>query len=118
VRYMLLHHIDEESAGPEVAQAFAEGALAAWLEAMTGSGVLLHGRRLQPSRNGATVRRGDDGELLISDGPFAETKEQVVGYDVIECADLNQALEVAAGHPTARFGVIEVRPFVPDDEPA
>jgi hypothetical protein len=55
------------------------------------------------------VRVRDD-ELLVSDGPFAETKEQVGGYDLIECAGLDQAIEVASRHPTARLGTIEVRP--------
>src|SRR5919107_2473961 len=49
--------------------------------------------------------------LLISDGPFAESKEQMGGYDVIECADLDEAIEVASKHPVAEFGVIEVRPL-------
>jgi hypothetical protein len=53
--------------------------------------------------------RGD--EVLVSDGPFAETKEQIGGFDVLECASLDEALEVAAKHPVARFGAIDVRPF-------
>jgi hypothetical protein len=52
-----------------------------------------------------------ESEVLLADGPFAETKEQVAGFDIIECADLDQALEVAAKHPVAKFGTIEVRPF-------
>ena len=47
--------------------------------------------------------------MLIADGPFAETKEQIAGFDIIECADLDEAIEVAAKHPVARFGVIEVQ---------
>jgi hypothetical protein len=53
-----------------------------------------------------------DGRALISDGPFAETKEQVGGYDIIECADLDEAVAVAAAHPMARYGAVEVRPLV------
>jgi hypothetical protein len=56
------------------------------------------------------VRIRDD-EVLVSDGPFAETKEQIGGFDVLECASLDEALEVAAKHPVARFGAIDVRPF-------
>jgi hypothetical protein len=52
-----------------------------------------------------------DLEVLISDGPFAETKEQIAGYDVIECADLDEAIEIASRHPTAWLGKIEVRPI-------
>jgi hypothetical protein len=48
---------------------------------------------------------------MLSDGPFAETKEQIAGFDVIECEDLDEAIEVASKHPVATFGAIEVRPF-------
>jgi hypothetical protein len=50
-------------------------------------------------------------EVLLSDGPFAETKEWIAGYDLIECEDLDEAIEVASRHPVARFGSIEVRPL-------
>ena len=53
-----------------------------------------------------------DGEVLVSDGPFAETKEQIGGYDVVECPDLDTALRVAAGHPLARTARVEVRLLV------
>ena len=70
----------------------------------------LQGDRLRPVADATSVRvRG--GEVLLSDGPYAETKEQVGGYDVIECADLDEAIEVASKHPVARFGTVEVRPF-------
>jgi hypothetical protein len=59
------------------------------------------------------VRVRDD-QVLISDGPFAETKEQIAGYDVLECSSLAEAIEVAAKHPVASFGAVEVRPFGPD----
>ena len=49
--------------------------------------------------------------MLIADGPFAETKEQIAGFDIIDCADLDEAIEVASKHPVARFGKLEVRPF-------
>jgi hypothetical protein len=81
-----------------------------WVEEMEGRGVRLDGDRLRPISDATTVRVRND-ELLISDGPFAETKEQIAGYDVIECADLDEAIEVASKHPVARFGTIEVRPF-------
>jgi hypothetical protein len=53
---------------------------------------------------------------IVTDGPFAETKEQIAGFDVLECADLDEAIEVASRHPMARFGVLEVRPFWPFEE--
>ena len=54
------------------------------------------------------VRRG---ELLTMDGPFAETKELIAGYDILDCADLDEAVEIASKHPVAKFGTIEVREF-------
>ena len=51
------------------------------------------------------------GEVLVSDGPFAETKEQIAGFNVLECADLDQAIEVASQHPTAKIGTFELRPI-------
>jgi len=58
----------------------------------------------------AKLLRVRDGGMLVSDGPFAETKEQIGGYDVIECPDLDAALEVAAAHPLSRSCTVEVRP--------
>ena len=65
--------------------------------------------RLRAS-NDATTVRVRDGELLVSDGPFAETKEQMAGFDIIECPSLDEAVEIAAIHPAAS-GAIEVRPL-------
>jgi hypothetical protein len=81
-----------------------------WVREMDGRGVRLTGDRLRPPSDATTVRvRG--GEVLVTDGPYAETKEQMGGFDIIECADLDEAIEVASKHPVARFGMVEVRPF-------
>jgi hypothetical protein len=82
----------------------------AWVEEMDGRGVRVQGEQLRPVSDATTVRMRA-GELLISDGPFAETKEQIAGFDIIDCTDLDEAIEVASKHPVARFGSIEVRPF-------
>ncbi|MYS23422.1 Uncharacterized conserved protein [Streptomyces sp. DvalAA-14] len=82
----------------------------AWVEETGRRGVRLFGNRLRPAEDATTVRVRD-GEVLLTDGPFAETKEQMGGFDVIECRDLDEAIEVASRHPMARFGMIEVRPF-------
>jgi hypothetical protein len=50
---------------------------------------------------------------IVTDGPLAETKEQVIGFDVLECADVDEAIEVASRHPMARLCILEVRPFWP-----
>jgi hypothetical protein len=59
----------------------------------------------------ATTVRVRKGELLLTDGPFAETKEVIAGFDIIECADLDEAIEVARTHPMAYRGRLELRPF-------
>ena len=82
----------------------------AWVGEMDGRGVRREGAPLGPVREAAVVRVRD-GEVLVSDGPFAETKEQMAGYDVVECSSLDEAIEVAAKHPVAQFGAVEVRPF-------
>jgi len=81
-----------------------------WLDDVTARGIRLDGDRLRPPREAKTVLVRD-GEVLVSDGPFAETKEVICGYDVLECADIDEAVQVAAAHPVAQFGRIEVRPF-------
>ena len=80
----------------------------AWVTEL--EGVRREGNALRPVREAAVVRIRN-GEMLVSDGPFAETKEQIAGYDVVECSSLDEAIEVAAKHPVAPFGAIEVRPF-------
>jgi hypothetical protein len=76
------------------------------------AGAFVAGEGLQTSTT-ATTLRVEDGERLLTDGPFAETKEQVAGYDVIDCPDLDSAVAVAAAHPTTHVGSIEVRAFAP-----
>ncbi|MGW3607369.1 YciI family protein [Micromonospora sp. NPDC005161] len=83
----------------------------AWVAENDARGRRLQGDALAPSTAATTVRvRG--GELLISDGPFAETTEVIVGFDLLDCADLDEAIEVARAHPMARHGRLELRPFV------
>ena len=83
----------------------------AWVAENDAKGRRLDGSVLAPASSATTVRvRG--GELLISDGPFAETKEVIAGYDIIECAVLDEAIEVARAHPMAFGGRIELRALV------
>ena len=83
-----------------------------WVEEMDGRGVRLTGQRLRPPADATTIRvRG--GQLLVTDGPFVETKEFMGGFDLLECADLDEAIEIASKHPSARAGMIEIRPFWP-----
>ncbi|HTT91859.1 MAG TPA: YciI family protein [Acidimicrobiales bacterium] len=79
---------------------------------MAERGVLEGGERLRPTSDATSVRVRD-GEVLTFDGPFAETKEQVGGYYIVDCKDLDEAIEIAAKIPGARNGTIEVRPIWP-----
>lgn len=81
-----------------------------WVAEMDGRGVRVTGNRLvDPNRALTICKRG--GKVLKTDGPFAETKEWIVGFDLLECASLEEAADVASRHPMARFGRIELRPF-------
>ncbi|MEV0596362.1 SRPBCC family protein [Nonomuraea cavernae] len=82
----------------------------AWVEEMDSRGIRLQGHALRPASEGRAVRVRD-GRVLVGDGPFAETKEQMGGFDILECASLEEAVEVAARHPAAKFGTVEVREF-------
>jgi hypothetical protein len=108
MQYMLIHTFDQTTGLTDEQVARADSDLASWLEKTAATGVRLHGARLGPVADARTVRVRA-GQPLVSDGPFAETKEQIAGYDIIECDDLAQAIEVASEHPTAWLGSIEVR---------
>jgi hypothetical protein len=82
----------------------------AWVDETTRAGQRLEGQRLRPVSDATTLWPRDGGGTFVSDGPFAETKEQIAGYDILECADLDEAVEVASRHPVAKFGAIELRP--------
>jgi hypothetical protein len=77
------------------------------------SGHFVGANRLKP-RDTATTIRVRNGKVLVSDGPFAETKEQLGGYYLIEARDLNEAIRIAAQIPSARFGCVELRPVADD----
>lgn len=84
--------------------------LPGWAEEMDGRGVRLLGRPLDLPQTAATVRVRD-GQTLVSDGPFVEAKEFIAGFDLLDCADLDEAIEVAANGPVSWFMTIEIRPF-------
>ena len=80
----------------------------------------VEGRRLDGSPlaapSMATTVRVRDGETLITDGPFVETKEFIGGFDILDCADLDEAIDIARAHPMARIGRLELRPIVDFDD--
>jgi hypothetical protein len=88
----------------------------AFTQSIAQSGHLRGGNELNVTKTARTIRVRD-GKQLISDGPFAETKEQLGGYYLVEAKDQDEALQIAARIPSARMGSIEVRPIIPHDIP-
>ncbi|WP_084106465.1 YciI family protein [Demequina sp. NBRC 110056] len=86
-----------------------------WGDKHVGSGVNLMGSRLRPAPQARVVRQRRGG-LLVTDGPFAEAHEVIGGFDVLECGSWEEAVAVAAEHPMAYHGAIELREFWPFDE--
>ena len=112
MRYMLLICGDESNV-EATADTGSSGMLPeyqAFVEEMGKRGVLQGGERLRPTSDATSVQVRA-GEVLTSDGPFAETKEQIGGYFVVDCKDLDEAIGVAAKIPGAQHGTIEVRPI-------
>jgi hypothetical protein len=90
----------------------APGEINAWVDAVEQGGQRLMGERLRPAREARTVRVRQ-GRKMITDGPFTESKEVILGFDILECETIEDAIEIAARHPVARTGRIEVRAFWP-----
>jgi hypothetical protein len=100
----------EENAIPEVEMGAMMEAFGAYTEALVKAGALLGGERLRPVSDATSVRVRN-GKTEVLDGPFAETREQLGGYYLIEAPDLDAALAWAARCPSASYGTIEVRPI-------
>ena len=104
MKYLCLVYIEESKL-----RAVADRECAAFSEGLGKQGHRLAAEALQPVNTAATVRVRD-GRLSVTDGPFAETKEQLAGFYLVEARDLNEAIQLAAKIPPAREGSIEVRP--------
>ena len=108
MRYMMFVATDSEpDPGTE-----APEAISTWFTEVNGRGKYVTGDRLRPVDDATTVRVRA-GELLVTDGPYTESREWIAGFDILDCDDLDEAIEIAAKHPMARFGRIELRPFWP-----
>jgi len=81
-----------------------------WLDDLQARGIWVTGDQLAPPRRARTVRVRN-GKRTVTDGPFVETKEAVGGFDILECGSMEEAVEIAAAHPVAELGTIEVRPL-------
>jgi hypothetical protein len=85
----------------------------AWDKEMDGRGIRKYGNPLRPPADAVTVRVRE-GKMVIKNGPFAESKEKMAAYELIECASLEEAIDVASTHPMAKAATIEVRPVWTD----
>ncbi|MGH3587190.1 MAG: YciI family protein [Pseudonocardia sp.] len=103
---LVVWHGEEYSLSPEEVDALPEHK--AWRADVEARGAIRAGERLRPTVTTTVQVRG--GETLVSDGPFVETKDLIGGIVLIECDHLDEAIEIAAGHPFAAYGAIEVRP--------
>ena len=103
---------------PEATEADRQAAppLAEWFDHVIGKSAYVRGMRLQPTADATTVRVRD-GKVLITDGPFTESKEWIEGLAIIEADDLDDAIEQALKHPSAYMGRLEIRPIHSMDGP-
>ena len=117
MRYLCLIYDDERKLSgmsKSESEAFM-GEYFAFTEAIKKSGHHLAGEALQPVQTATTVRQRN-GKVSTTDGPFAETKEQLGGFYLIKARDLNEAIQVASRIPSSRLGSIEVRPIMEFDQ--
>jgi hypothetical protein len=112
MKYLLLMYADE-SIGSQYTKEERQAAAKTWAEfrrEMSASGVLVSSSGVAPGTSATTVRVRND-KTMITDGPFAETHEQLGGYFLVDCKDLDEAIRWAEKIPTAKYGSIEVRPL-------
>lgn len=110
MKYMLFTYRDPSVGLDPEQRAAIPAAVEAWCNEMDARGVRLQGHVLAPVGETKTIRVRD-GEVLLSDEPVAEASLQIAGFNILECADLDEALEVASKNPGASFGTLELRPF-------
>ncbi|MCB9676380.1 MAG: YciI family protein [Alphaproteobacteria bacterium] len=106
----LIYDVEDRPQSPSEFEEMMGGYFA-FNETARGQGALLGGEALEPSSTATTVRVRD-GEVLLTDGPFAETREALGGFYLLECRDLDHAIELAAKIPGASTGCVEVRPVL------
>jgi len=110
MRYAMLVCADESARVSAEERARREAAFIGFLDELRERGVLRAGERLHRAETATTVRCWDGGDVVTADGPFAETKEQIVGFFVMDCKDLAEAIDAATTVPAAWYGTIEIRP--------
>jgi hypothetical protein len=117
MKYLMLVTLDPEGDQDDAGDADLTGTLEIedWVQKYDDAGVRLMGNQVRMAEDATSVRRRQ-GKLLVTDGPYAESREWIVGFDVLECADLDEAIQVASEHPMAVDGRLELRPFVEGDD--
>jgi hypothetical protein len=119
MKYLLLIYDEEKNFGKmsEAEMGKLMGEYRQFTEGIQASGHFIGGHQLQPTTS-ATAVRVRDGKRLVTDGPFAETREQLGGFYMIEAKDLDEAIGIAARIPSSKMGTVEVRPLVQTGAPA
>ena len=111
MKYMMFVVVDPDAAA-EAEPSADDLTIEAWLDDVESRGKRVTGDRLRPTSDATTVRVSR-GQVLVTDGPFTESKEWIAGFDILDCDDLDEAIAIAARHPMANGGKLELRPFWP-----
>ena len=112
MKYMLFTYRDPSVQLEPEQRAAVPAAVAAWCEEMDARGVRLQGHVLGPLSEARTIQIRA-GEMMVGDGPVSEQTVQIAGFNILECAGLDEALEVSSKNPGASFGILELRPIEP-----
>jgi hypothetical protein len=113
MKYMMFVVADPDAAA-EAEPSENDLTIEEWLADVDGRGKRIAGDALRPVSDATTVRVSR-GQVLVTDGPFTESKEWIAGFDILECDDLDEAIAIAARHPQANGGKLELRPFWTED---
>ena len=111
MKYMLLIYIDEKGSPTEAERLQCYSESAAYAHKLNASGKFISTSPLHPTSTATCVRQGD-GQPLVTDGPYAETREQLGGYFVINVNDLDEAIRIASELPAGKWGTVEIRPMI------
>jgi hypothetical protein len=110
MHYALLVSTDESAAISEDERSRRKAAIESFEDEMRERGVLLAAEPLHAAETATTVRCWDGGDIMIADGPLAQTREQLSGVLIVDCKDRDEAIDVATRVPAAWYGTVEVRP--------
>lgn len=109
MRYLLMISADETRVAEVVCEE-GMGEFTRWMDDLVDRGVIRAHEGLHPSHTATTVRaRGD--EVLLTDGPYLEAKDQIGGFAIVDVDNLDEAIQIAAGHPACKIGQVEIRPI-------